>query len=68
MNLTRYSIYNLDIKFTTYELFTSIMRTIWKYHYLQLYESAPFDTNQVCMHINTEVMRLSVLKNTYVYF
>lgn len=66
LNLSQYFIYNLDIKITIYDLFTSIMKMIWKYHYLQFYGNVPFDANQVCIEINTEVMRLANFKNIYV--
>jgi hypothetical protein len=66
MNLSQYFIYNLDTNITIYELFASIMRMIWKHHHLQLYENVPFDANQVCMDINTEMMRMSNRRNIYV--
>ena len=65
LNLKQYFIYNLDIKITIYDLFATIMRMIWKYHYLQLYQNVPFDHNIICKDINTEVMRLSSLMNIY---
>ncbi|KAK4508886.1 uncharacterized protein ATC70_013509 [Mucor velutinosus] len=60
--LKHYYIYNYDLHITIYDLFATIMRTIWRHHYQQFYNLIPFNAIQVCRHIRTELLRLSNLR------
>ena len=66
MHLNLYFIYNLDTKIIIYDLFAKIMRMIWKYYYLQLYQNILFDYNIICKDINFEVLRLSNPMNIHI--
>ena len=63
LKLNNYYLYHHSLHITIYDLFATIMRSIWRHHYQQFYESIPFDATRVCNHIRTELLRLSDLRS-----
>lgn len=54
---------------TIYGLFVTIMRTIWRHHYLQFYDPILFDAyRRVYRHIRTELTKLSNLRQLSSYW
>lgn len=49
------------------ELFSFIMKIIWKHHYLQIIENVSIDINKVCKYIHAELMKFPNLKNKFIY-
>ncbi|KAK4510448.1 uncharacterized protein ATC70_011427 [Mucor velutinosus] len=59
LTLSRYYIYNLDLKINIFDLFATIIRIIWTHHFFVHYRGTPFEPQTVVSNINRELDKLS---------
>lgn len=63
LTLTKYFIYNLDLKSNIFDFFATIIMVIWTNHYLIHYRSIPFDPQSVIISFNRELDKLSSMES-----